>query len=218
VGEAQIQRQRHDVDAERAALLQPLRQRRQRGGAARLAAASVKLHPGDNRPHLRQFDPRVMPEDKLCQSGRSACDRQRQTPSGTARSTSAGRSPSRPGFATNARPPPLRPRLPCRGPAREGLSARLGIWSRAGGRLELPEVFAGSPSLAINSATRAVNASTCDVNARTYVQSARISASFSACDRWSRSASWVTLSLNRGPRGHVKYSPTRSTAPYPTGR
>ena len=56
VHEAQIHRQRHDVEAERGARLQSLRHRRQRGGAAAPAAAGISLHSRHHRSHARQLD------------------------------------------------------------------------------------------------------------------------------------------------------------------
>jgi len=72
----------------------------------------------------------------------------------------------------------------------------LGFLPCDGGTLELSGVFGGSPSLASNNATRAVSVWTC-------AHSARISASFSSCDRKLRLGSSLTRNLNRGPRGHV---------------
>ena len=62
------------------------------------------------------------------------------------------------GFATSARPPPLRPRLPLRGPCRLGWSTRLGFLPCDGGTDELSGVFGGSLSLASSAVTRAVRA------------------------------------------------------------
>ena len=56
VGETQVERQRQDRDAERGALVHPLRDRRQGGPAAARAAAEVALDPGDHRAHRRQLD------------------------------------------------------------------------------------------------------------------------------------------------------------------
>src|SRR3954451_19568104 len=56
MGKAQIDRQRHDVEAERRPRFQPVRQRRQRGAAATLAVTGILLHPRDDRLDLRQID------------------------------------------------------------------------------------------------------------------------------------------------------------------
>src|SRR5208337_5597245 len=56
VREAQIHRQRHDVEAEWRADLQTLRQWRQRGAATVLAVPGIALHPCHHRHDLRQFD------------------------------------------------------------------------------------------------------------------------------------------------------------------
>ena len=85
------------------------------------------------------------------------------------------------GSHASGRPPPLRPRLPRRGPVRLAFSGRLGFWPFDGGVLELSGVFGGSDSRASSATMRAVNAWTC-------AQSARIRASFSAWLRWRR---WV---------------------------
>ena len=54
VDEAQIHRQRDDVQTERRAGLQPLGQRRQGGAPAAAAVPGIALHPGHRRRHLRQ--------------------------------------------------------------------------------------------------------------------------------------------------------------------
>ena len=56
------------------------------------------------------------------------------------------------------RPPPLRPRLPWRGPIRFAFSGWFAFCPFDGGRLELSGVFGGSPSFASSSATRAISA------------------------------------------------------------
>lgn len=56
VDEAQVHRQRDDVQAERRARLQPLGQRRQGGGAAAAAMPGVALHPGNHRGGRRQIE------------------------------------------------------------------------------------------------------------------------------------------------------------------
>src|SRR4249920_1027973 len=89
------------------------------------------------------------------------------------------------GSQTSGRPPPLRPRLPWRGPIRFAFSDWFAFCPFDGGRLELSGVFGGSPSFASSSATRAISAWTC-------VQSARINASFSAWLRLLRFGGWVT--------------------------
>ena len=89
------------------------------------------------------------------------------------------------GSHASGRPPPLRPRLPRRGPVRLDFSGRFGFGPFDGGVLGLSSVFGGSDSRAAGATTRAVNAWTC-------AQSARIRASFSAWLRWRR---WVAQRL-----------------------
>ena len=62
------------------------------------------------------------------------------------------------GVSANGLPPPNRPKLPGHGPRRLPLSGRFGFLPLEGGRLELPGVFGGMPSLASSSATHAVSA------------------------------------------------------------
>jgi hypothetical protein len=56
VDEAQVHRQRDDVQAEWCARLQPLRQRGEGGAAAAAAVPGVALHPRHHRHDLRQVD------------------------------------------------------------------------------------------------------------------------------------------------------------------
>jgi hypothetical protein len=56
------------------------------------------------------------------------------------------------GSQASGRPPPFRPRLPCRGLFRLVFSAWLGFCPFDGGKLELSGVFGGSASFASNSA------------------------------------------------------------------
>jgi hypothetical protein len=58
------------------------------------------------------------------------------------------------GSQASGRPPPLRPKLPWRGPFCPAFSGWLGFCPFDGGRLELSEVFAGSPSFASSAAIR----------------------------------------------------------------
>ena len=113
--DAQIHRQRHDVEAERRARLQTLRHRRQRDAAAAAALRRRSAPPAS--PPARPA------AGRSCRSARQASGRPPPAPPGSARSALAARSPSCPGSATSARPPPLRPRLPLRGPCRCGFSA-----------------------------------------------------------------------------------------------
>jgi hypothetical protein len=65
MGEAQIDRQRDDVGAERRGLLQAHRHRRQSDAAAARAMASVALHPGHHRTHHRQINLVIPPVQHL---------------------------------------------------------------------------------------------------------------------------------------------------------
>ena len=56
MGETQIDRQCHDVEAERRARFQPLGQRRQRGAAATLAVTGILLDTRHHRLDLRQIN------------------------------------------------------------------------------------------------------------------------------------------------------------------
>ena len=102
------------------------------------------------------------------------------------------------GSLASSRPPPSRPRLPCRGPPPLGLSRRLAFWPFDGGRLELVGVFGGSLSFASSSAMRRSAAASRS-------NSALISASFSAWLSWLRSRSGGTSMLNRGARDRVNH-------------
>ena len=96
------------------------------------------------------------------------------------------------GLQASGRPPPLRPRLPVRGPVRLVGLGWFGFCAFDDGTLELPGVFGGSLSLASSAATRAVSAWTC-------AQSAWISAFFSAWLRWSRFGSSLTPAFRIDP-------------------
>jgi hypothetical protein len=63
-----------------------------------------------------------------------------------------------------AQPPPLRPTLPARGPARPPVAGRSALRSDDGGWLELSEVFGGSPNFASSTAMRACRTSTKRIN------------------------------------------------------
>src|SRR6185312_1726029 len=104
--------------------------------------------------------------------------------------------------------PPLRPRLPWRGPLRACLSRRLGFCPFDGGTLELSGVLGGSPSCAFSAAISRSRASSRS-------NSARISASFSASVRRLRSGRASTRSLNRVARDRVKHNLASQQRPPP---
>ena len=136
MGEAQIDRQRYDVEAERCARLQPFWQRRQRGPAAALAEPGISLHPRHHRPDLRQIDLVIASGQRVVGFWNAAW----QWAQHSARAITVSS-----GFSASIRPPPFRPRLPWRGPA-AWLVARLGFLPCEGGTDELSGVFGGSPA------------------------------------------------------------------------
>ena len=153
MGEAQIDRQRDDVHAEWRAVLQARGYRRQglRRRSTDNARHNVPLGSPGGAP----------PAGQSCRNDRAIPDRHLSARIGNAAQAAAFAVTVSSGWQLKGRPPPLRPRLPVRGPTRLPCSAWFGFCPFDGGRLELSGVFDGSPSLASSAITRAVRLCTC---------------------------------------------------------
>jgi hypothetical protein len=75
--EAQVERQRHDIHAERRAVFQARGYRCQGNTAAARTMPGITFHTGHHGAHHGEVDPRVKPKDKPCRNGRAAPDRHR---------------------------------------------------------------------------------------------------------------------------------------------
>jgi len=169
VDDAQIDRDRHDVEAERRAGFEPFRHGRQRGGPTPPAGAAVVFHARDDGMDLRQFELVVAGIECVV-----------IVVKGGVAATTAYRLGGHDlvGVATERASAAFAPDAALAGTFGWGLSGRFGFWPFDGGRLELSGVFGGdsrSPSRFSSSAMRAKASRNC-------AACARMSASFSAAE------------------------------------
>ena len=204
--EAQIDRQRQDVHAERRAWLPSLRHRRQRDAAAARAVPGIALHPGDHRAHHGQVDLVIAAVQHLV---------------GVAQRRLAVRAAHRLGDHR------LVGIAGQRAPAALATQAAL---PRAGCARLSPSGWASAPSTAAGwNCSASSRLAELGFKLRNHavqwlrlkpLNSARISASFSAWLSWLRSGSSGTRSLNRVARDrvHDHFAAGQTTAKMPRTR